>query len=163
MDLEKYVKQSVKRVEIIEFVERDHSDCPWSIANIDRRLRHYSIGYIECNRPLENVYAAIQTELSGPGKLLWYRALNQKLRIQHAVKVPRHFNHNVLADFDQDGLDRRNLRKERKELEQILLQMVRPRTVMISFVATRIQLSRLGCMVVWIIFQGAALYLHNLF
>ena len=52
MDLEKYVKRSVKRVEIIEFVERDHSDYPWRIANIDRRLRHFNIGYIEYDRPL---------------------------------------------------------------------------------------------------------------
>ena len=114
MDLEKYVKQSMKRAEILEFVKRDHPDYPWSIATLDRRLRHFNISYIEYDTPLEKVYAAIQTELNGPGKLLGYRALNQKLRIQHAVKVPRHLVHNVLTDLDQDGLDRRNLRKKKK-------------------------------------------------
>ncbi len=117
IDLHTYLKQSMKRSEILEFVKRDYPDYPWSIPTLDRRLPHFNISYIEYETPLENVYAAVQTELSGPGKLLGYRALNQKLRMQHNVKVPRHLVHNVMADLDQSGLDCRNLRKRRRGAE----------------------------------------------
>ena len=113
-DLNTYVRQSMKRSKIIEFVKRDYPDYSWSIPTLDRRLRHFNISYIEYETPLEDVYAAVQTELSGPGKLLGYRALNQKLRIKHGVKVPRHLIHNVMADLDQAGLDRRNLKKRQR-------------------------------------------------
>ena len=32
---------------------------------------------------------AVKQEIEGPGKLLGYRALNQKLRVHHGIKVPR--------------------------------------------------------------------------
>ena len=47
--------------------------------------------------PLESVTDAVSKELNGPGRCLGYRALNQKLRSEHNIKVPRHLVHNVLA------------------------------------------------------------------
>ena len=43
-----------------------------------------------------------------------YRALNQKLRTEHDIKVPRHLVHTVLADLDPAGLDARRLQNKRK-------------------------------------------------
>ena len=54
-------------------------------------------------------------DLTGPGKLLDYRALNQKLRTEHDIKVPRHLVHTVLADLDPAGLDARRLQIKTKE------------------------------------------------
>ena len=44
-----------------------------------------------------------------------YRALNQKLRTEHDIKVPRHLVHNVLADLDPAGLDARRLQNKGKK------------------------------------------------
>ena len=58
---------------------------------------------------------AVQKELDGPGRLLGYRAMNQKLRTEHKVQVPRHLVHNMMANLDPAGLEARNLQKKRKK------------------------------------------------
>lgn len=113
-NLNQYVKENLKRSEILDFVKRDFPEYPWSIATLDRRLRHFEIRYINYATLLQTVTNAVSMELEGPGKLLGYRALNQKLRTVHDVKVPRHFVHNVLAELDPDGLEARGLQKKAK-------------------------------------------------
>ena len=63
---------------------------------------------------LQQVSAAVQRELEGPGKLLGYRAMHHKLRTHHGIRVPRHLVHSMMADLDPDGLDARNLQKRPK-------------------------------------------------
>ena len=46
---------------------------------------------------------------------LGYRALNQKLRNEHNIKVPRHLVHNVLKELDPEGLESRALNKKTKK------------------------------------------------
>ena len=53
---------------------------------------------------LETVQTAVQKELNGPGKLLGYRALNQKIRMQHEVQVPRNLVLKMLQNEDPEGL-----------------------------------------------------------
>lgn len=72
------------------------------------------IWYIDQGTLLEEVASAVKHELNGPGQLLGYRAMNQKLRMQHNIKVPRHLVHTMIADLDPDGLDGRNLKKRIK-------------------------------------------------
>ena len=55
-----------------------------------------------------------QLEVCGPGQLLGYRAMNQKLRCEHGVKVPRNLVHNVIMEMDPEGLAQRSLIKKRK-------------------------------------------------
>ena len=45
----------------------------------------------------------------GPGQLLGYRAMNQKLRTEHNVQVLRHLVYNVMAELDSEGLEVKNL------------------------------------------------------
>ena len=59
----------------------------WSIATLDRRLRYFDINYIHYGTSLETVQAAVQNELNGSGKLLGYRTLNQKMRMQHELRI----------------------------------------------------------------------------
>ena len=79
-DLRKYISQNFKRSEILDFVQRDFPEYTWGTATLDRRLRHFSIYDINYDTPVAAVSDAVQKELEGPGKLLGYRAMNQKLR-----------------------------------------------------------------------------------
>ena len=59
---------------------------------------------------------AVQKELEGPGKLLCYRAMNQKLRTEHNVQVPCHLVY-VMAELDPEGLEARNLQRKKKKVK----------------------------------------------
>ena len=98
-DLRKYVSQNFKRSEILEFVERDFPEYIWSTATLDRRLRQFGIYYINYDTPVVAVSDADQKELEGPGKLLGYGAMNQKLRTEHNVQVPRHLVYHVWLNW----------------------------------------------------------------
>ena len=63
---------------------------------------------------MEAVRDAVEKELEGPGKLLGYRAMNQKLRTEYNIKIPRHLVENVLGDLDPDGVAGRSLVKRKK-------------------------------------------------
>ena len=58
---------------------------------------------------------AVEKELEGPGKLLGYRAMKQKLRTEHNLQVPRHLVYNVMAELDPEGLEARNLQQKKKK------------------------------------------------
>ena len=73
-DLEQYVRQNLKRSEILDFVKRDFPEYAWSIATLDRR--QFGIRYIDYTTSIGAISEAVQQELNGPGKLLGYRALN---------------------------------------------------------------------------------------
>lgn len=85
-DRRKNVSQNFKRSEILDFVQRDFPEYAWSTATLDRRLRHFGIYYINYDTPVAAVSDAVQKELEEPGKLLGYRAMNQKLRTEHKYR-----------------------------------------------------------------------------
>ena len=87
-DLQKYICQNLKRSEVLDFVLRGYPQYNWSLATLDRRLRHFDIYYTNYDTSVATVSQAIEEELQGPGKLLGYRAMNQKLRTEHNIKVP---------------------------------------------------------------------------
>ena len=67
--------------------------------------RHQIEGnYIHYDTSLETVQAAVQKELNEPGKILGYRAINQKLRMQHELQVQRNLVHKMLQKEDPEGL-----------------------------------------------------------
>ena len=113
-DLDKYVLQNFRKSEILDFVKRDYLEYPWSTATLSRRLRHFDIKYIDYETPLEAVTEVVSKELDGPGRCLGYRALNQKLRTVHNIKVPRHLVYNVLTEMNPDGLEARAVEKKIK-------------------------------------------------
>ena len=111
-DLEKYVRENIKKCEILDYVKRDYPDCPWSMATLSRRLRYFDIKYINYKTPLNAVTDAVSKELNRPGRCLGYRGLNQKLRNEHNIKILRHLVHNVLKELDPEGLESRALNKK---------------------------------------------------
>ena len=56
----------------------------------------------------------MRQEVGGPGKLLGYRAMYNKLRQQHQLKVPRHCIHAMMYELDPEGLADRSLVNKRK-------------------------------------------------
>ena len=56
---------------------------------------------------LSDAKEAVQKELGGPGALLGYRAMAQKLRQKHNMKVPRDLVYDIMTDLDPEGLKQR--------------------------------------------------------
>ena len=116
-DLEKYVKQDLRRNEILDFVRRDYSQYAWSLSSLDRRMRQFDVYYTDKCVTVEEVREAVVKEVDGPGKLLGYRAMQKKLRQEHNLKVPRDLVYAVMSDVDPDGLEARaigNAKKKKK-------------------------------------------------
>ena len=114
--LEDLVKKGYKRSEILVTVRKDFPQYIWGcVKTLDRRLRHFSINYIEYDTPLETVQDAIAQELEGPGSLLGVRAMTKKLRMHHDIKVPRNLVNAAMYDADPEGLeDRRPANRKKK-------------------------------------------------
>eukprot|EP00794_Sanderia_malayensis_P007664 gene7664-8500_t len=115
LDLERYVRENLRRKEILDFVSRDYPVYLWSLGTLARRLNFFGIKYIDRTIPVENVIDAVQEELQGPGRLLGYRAMHQKLRTTQNIKVPRHLVCNVIADLDPEGVERRCVKNKARK------------------------------------------------
>ena len=106
-DLQRYVKQNLRRREILDFVRRDFPEYAWSLGTLSRRLAFFGIQYIKYDTDIEEVETAVREEIEGPGQLLGYRAMHKKLREQHSLAVPRDLVHDVMGLVDPEGLQRR--------------------------------------------------------
>lgn len=103
-DMEKYVRQGLRRSEMKDFLARDFPHYSWSFRTLDRRLREFNIYFTDYNVSVEEVKEAVAKELDGPGKLLGYRAMQNKLRQEYRINVPRDLVHNVMTELDPEGL-----------------------------------------------------------
>ena len=74
---------------MLDFLKRDFPRYAWSIPTLDRRLRHFNIFYTDTNVTVDEVKEDVGKELAGPGQLLGYRALHNKIRREHLLNVPR--------------------------------------------------------------------------
>lgn len=114
-DLKQYVQQLLSRNEILSFMKRDYPSYSWSVRSLDRRLRFFGIYYSDGNISVDEVKNAVQEELNGPGKLLGYRSMQRKVRIEHGLNAPRDLVHVVMQDLDPDGLKARGLGMKTKK------------------------------------------------
>ena len=96
-DLQRYVKQNLRRREILDFVRQDFPEYAWSLGTLSRRLAFFGIQYIKYDTDIEEVETAVREEIEGPGQLLGYRAMHKKLREQHNLAVPRDLVHDVMG------------------------------------------------------------------
>lgn len=113
-DLAKYSRQGMQRDEMLSFFSNDYSQYAWSLRTLDRRLREFCLYHTDKNVSLEALRTAVTEELDGPGKLLGYGAMANKLRQKHHLKVPRRLVHNMLYDVDPEGLAPRALDQRNK-------------------------------------------------
>lgn len=110
-DLSKYVQQLFKREEIINFVLRDYG-C-YSYSEPRQKASFFDIFYIDTSVTVDDVKEAVKTDLSGPGQLLGYRAMQQKVRLEHGLNVPRALIHTY--ELDPEGLGSRRLGPKNKK------------------------------------------------
>ena len=61
----------------------------WSLRSLSCRLHHFGIQYIDYDIDVGEVKEAVKKELDGPGSLLGYRTLHNKIREVHELNVPR--------------------------------------------------------------------------
>ena len=106
-DLEKYVRQNLKREEILDFTIADYLMYAWSIRSLSRRLQHFGIKYTDYETDLEDIKKSVKKELDGPGVLLGYRAMQKKVRELHGLNASRNLLYAVMGEADPEGLKSR--------------------------------------------------------
>ena len=111
-DLQEYVLNNFKRTEVLDFMRKEYPEYTWSLRTLDRRLRYFYISYIDYQTDVDTVRAVVQKEVCEPGQLLGYMAMNQKLRCEHGIKVPRNLVYNVMIEMDPEGLAQRCLKSK---------------------------------------------------
>ena len=119
-DLEKYVHQSMKRTEILDFINQDYSHYfvktgTCSLRTLARMLAHFNIKYIDYSVSGEAIKEVVKHELNHAGTALGYRALTLKIRQEHGLNVPRDVVYGVMTDVDQEGLIKRRPGTKRKK------------------------------------------------
>ena len=77
-DLAKFVSLNLKRMEILDFLRKDYPMYAWSLRSLARRMQYFGIQFTDYDVEVNDVEAAVEKEISGPGKLLGYRAIIRK-------------------------------------------------------------------------------------
>ena len=90
-ELQKYVRQGLKRDEILNFMEQDFGDYAWSLRTLDRRMRHFDIRYMNTDVMVDEVKSAVLKELDGPGKLLGLPSHAQQDKARISTKRSKEF------------------------------------------------------------------------
>ena len=106
-DLAKFVSLNLKRMEILDFLRKDYPMYAWSLRSLARRMQYFGIQFTDYDVEVNDVEAAVEKEISGPGKLLGYRAMHKKIREIHGLNVPSDLVYMVMAKVDPRGLEER--------------------------------------------------------
>ena len=94
-------------MEILDFMRKDYPLYTWSLRSLARRLQYFGIQFTDYDVKITDTEAAVEKEISGPGKLLGYRAMHKKIRDIHSLNVPRDLVYMVMAKVDPSGLEER--------------------------------------------------------
>ena len=104
-DLAKFVSLNLKRMEILDFLRKDYPMYAWSLRSLARRMQYFGIQFTNYDVEVNDVEAAVEKEISGPGKLLGYRAMHKKIREIHGLNVPSDLVYRAMAKVDPRGLE----------------------------------------------------------
>ena len=77
-DLAKFVSLNLKRMEIVDFLRKDYPMYAWSLRSLARRMQYFGIQFTDYDVEVNDVEAAVEKEISGPGKLLGCRSERAK-------------------------------------------------------------------------------------
>ena len=112
--LRKLVGDNLKRTEILDYMQRDFPEYAWSLRTLDRRLRYFNIYKTDKNVSAEEIQRVVLEEISGPGRLLGYRAMHAKIRQYHQLNVPRALVYAAMEDVDTNGFEYRTVEEKSK-------------------------------------------------
>ncbi|XP_066927710.1 uncharacterized protein [Clytia hemisphaerica] len=110
-----YVSKTFKKCEILDFVKRDFPQYAWSPSSLSRRLNHFRIQYTDYNVPVDVIQGIVSNEMGGPGALLGYRAMHQKIRQEYKLNVPRAVVHGAMFNENPELLEARRPGAKKKE------------------------------------------------
>ncbi|XP_020908948.1 uncharacterized protein LOC110246907 [Exaiptasia diaphana] len=79
----------------------------WSLRTLSRRLSFFEIKYSDYDVDVNELKEVVKTEMEGPGNLLGYRALQQKIREVHGLNVPRDLVYAMMMEVNPEGLKER--------------------------------------------------------
>ncbi|PFX12374.1 hypothetical protein AWC38_SpisGene23687 [Stylophora pistillata] len=77
--------------------------CAWSERTLARRLQYFDIKFTNYEVDIEDVKEAVRRKMDGPGQLLGYRSLQQKVREIHGLNVPRDVVYAVMKEVSRKG------------------------------------------------------------
>ena len=106
-ELVKYVRQNLRRKEILDLVQIKYPMYAWSPRTLTRRLQYFGIQFTDYSVDIDDVREAVEEEMNGPGSLLGYRALHQKIREVHGLSVPRNLVYAMMTEMNPQGLEER--------------------------------------------------------
>ena len=101
-DLAKFVRLNLKRLEILDFMRKDYPMYAWSLRSLARQMQYLGIQFTDYDVEVNDLEAAVEKEISGPGKLLGYRAMHKKIREIHGLQVPRDLVYAVMTKVDEE-------------------------------------------------------------
>ena len=108
-DLAKFVRVNLRRLEILDFMTKDYPMYAWSLRSLARRMQYCGIQFTDHDVEVNEVEDAVKKEISGPGKLLGYRAMHKEIREIQGLQVPRDLVYAVMTKVDPDGLEERGV------------------------------------------------------
>jgi len=109
------LKAGYQRGEILQLVQKLYPIYAWSKRTFDRRIEYFGLCKRDNEGTLQEAVAAVTKELEGPGILLGYRAMHQKLCQVHNVQVPRDVVYGILGNLNPEGLEARQLGFKKKK------------------------------------------------
>ena len=86
-EMKRYVAQGLRRKEMLDYLTRDFPQYAWRFRSLDRRLGEFNIFFTDKEVSVNQVKEAVEKEIQGPGQLLGYRAMNNKIRQVHGLNV----------------------------------------------------------------------------
>ena len=87
----------------------------WSPRSLTRRLQYFGIQFTDYSVDIDDVREAFEEEMNGPGSLVGYRALHQKIREVYGLSVPRSLVYAMMTEVNPHGLEERGgVRKPKK-------------------------------------------------
>ena len=112
--LAKFVSLNLKRMEILDLMKKDYPMYAWNLISLAHRMEYFGIQFTDYDVEVNDVEAAVEKEISGPGKLLGYRAMHEIIREIHGLNMPKDLVYMVMAKMDPRGLEERGgVRKAR--------------------------------------------------
>ena len=106
-DLSAYVQPNLRQKEIFDLVGRKYPMYAWSLRTLSRHLSFFNIKYSDYDVDIDRLKEVINMEMEGPGCLLGYRALQQKVREVHGLNVPRDLVYAMMMEVNPQGLEER--------------------------------------------------------
>ena len=98
-DLAKFVRVNLRRLEILDLMRKDYPMYAWSLRSLARRMQYFRIQFTDHDVEVNEVEDTVKKGISGPGKLLGYRAMHNKIREIQGLQVPRDLVYAVMTNW----------------------------------------------------------------